>query len=219
MDEAEPTNVRTRGCLPVVLGLVCVIFIAITALVLMYWRGPLESPRQVIRGVPIYAGASGVTWSDSSQSGFVASDPGSPGFDEAARLAYRVQAEPAVVVGFYSSWFGSQGWRPSMRGSDWYAVGPGRPTLQLTGYGGPFFDSPWIELRTEWQDDYRAQLETAVSGIGLTDVSITIYRIAVPRSSQIAAPVPTVVPVVPPMVRTSVAPPVPTNRSVFTPTP
>lgn len=219
MDEAAPVKPRTMGCLPVVVGFVCVVVVAIIALLLMYWRGPLESPSQVIRRVPIYAGASSMTWTDSSQPDFVASDPGPPGFDEAARLAFEVQAELTDVEGFYASWFGGQGWRAFGGWTGWYAVGPGRPTIQLIRHGGPFFDGPWIELRTEWQDDYRASVATKDIGMGRTDVVITIYRIARPPSVQIAAPVSTVMPVVPPGVGTSVGPPVPTRRPVFTPTP
>src|SRR5438874_4150878 len=72
----------------------------------------VRRPVTAIKAVPIYPAAANITWSDSSQPGFVAPPAGGPGYDEAASLQLRTPDDRSAVMGFYDTWLHDDGWQP-----------------------------------------------------------------------------------------------------------
>lgn len=155
---------------------------------------PLESPKILIRGVPLYSGAYGTVWSDSSQPNFTAGNPGWPGYDEAASLSFQVGAAPNLVEGYYGSWFANNGWVPWNYSGGWYETGQENFAGFQFVSDSPFFG---IGIRRDRQSNYRVNIEATPVKSGITDVRVTLYRLGVSASAKqtaLAAPVPTAMP-------------------------
>ena len=162
----------------------------VVTLLLGQKRGPNESADAKLRSLPLYPGATQITWADTDTPGSGLTHQMTFCQIECAYVNYEVQASAEEVIRYYEGWAAKADWRPwtiTNEAARTYVYGP--VEFQRWVFPPEF---PWIRARSELRRHYILDMRTSSgSQQGAAHVELLLGRME-PMASD--TPLPTLPP-------------------------